>query len=126
MEIKPIRTKRDYEAALKEIERLMGAIMSIALPPGGADRSEVYGKLQMRVGQIKNRQDSFRCAMTRATWPAARSADLSTSHCHTSTVFHPSFRNSARFRVSLSILARNFATQNARRVRGSVASRQLR
>ena len=25
MEIKPIRTKRDYEAALKEIERLMGA-----------------------------------------------------------------------------------------------------
>ena len=25
MDIKPIRTKRDYEAALKEIERLMGA-----------------------------------------------------------------------------------------------------
>ncbi len=25
MEIKPIRTKRDYEAALKEIERLMDA-----------------------------------------------------------------------------------------------------
>ena len=25
MEIKPIRTKRDYEAVLKEIERLMGA-----------------------------------------------------------------------------------------------------
>ena len=25
MEIKPIKTKRDYEAALKEIERLMGA-----------------------------------------------------------------------------------------------------
>jgi HTH-type transcriptional regulator/antitoxin HigA len=25
MDIKPIRTKRDYEATLKEIERLMGA-----------------------------------------------------------------------------------------------------
>ena len=37
MEIRPIRTKRDYEAALKEIERLMGAKRN---SPGG-DRLDV-------------------------------------------------------------------------------------
>ena len=40
-EIKPIRTKRDYEAALKEIERLWGAKKGTA----AGDRLDVFATL---------------------------------------------------------------------------------